>query len=83
MEFIVGRNATVSCMSFQETVNMKWLCGGEVLVSKNSTKKLHLSFNPVNDTIHGKIFICTVEILDETDMMKVVQQNFMLTVQGK
>ena len=59
---------------------MKWLSDNEILVSENDTQNLGLNFIPVNDTVHGKVYTCSVERINETDR---AEQNFTLNTTGK
>ena len=61
---------------------MEWLNDNEIVVSENDTQQLQLSFNPVNDSIHGKIFTCTVTRRDDMHMNETVKQNITLTAKG-
>ena len=59
---------------------MKWLSNNKILDSKNDTQNLALNFIPVNDTIHGEVYTCSVERINETDR---AEQNFTLNTTGK
>ena len=68
-EFSVGSTTSVSCRSDSQPLRMEWLNDDyEVVASVNgsSSRSLNLTFDPVNDTVHGKVYICKVEIRNET-----------------
>ena len=80
VEFQIGSNAPVFCSSDTPTIRMTWLSDNKIIVSENNTQNLELNFIPVNDTVHGKVYTCTVERINETD---IAEQNFTLNTTGK
>ena len=86
-EFSVGSTTSVSCRSDSQPLRIEWLNDDNEVVASvndNSSRSLNLTFNPVNDTIHGKIYICKVEIRNETSMNnEQVSVNFTVEATGK
>ena len=75
--YIVGTNVTITCHSDTDTVKMEWIRDKDVIVAAMpNTRQLDLSFTPVNDSVHNKVFTCRVTINDVT----VAEQNFTMRV---
>ena len=55
--FTVGQSASVTCSYDLAFTSIEWLYNNETIVS-SATSQLDLSFNPVNDSIHGKQYTC-------------------------
>ena len=66
---------------------MEWLNDDKLVVASvngSSSRSLNLTFDPVNDTVHGKVYICNVEIRNETSMNKEqISVNFTVEAAGK
>ena len=80
--FFVGSDASVTCRSDTHTIRMEWLSEGQVITDVVGGEHLNLTFNPVNDTDHGKVYTCRVTRSDEIGDQNVVYQNFTLEAQG-
>ena len=77
--YTVGINITITCHSDTATDRMEWLTNETVIVSGTMTMQLDLDFTPVNDNVHGRVYICRVtRNTDET-----TEQNFTMNVVGK
>lgn len=55
----VGQSANVTCSYDLSFTSIEWLHNNETILS-STTSQLDLSFNPVNDSIHGKQYTCRV-----------------------
>ena len=77
--YLVGSlNATITCVSDTDTEKMEWLRDDDVVIALMlNTTQLNLTFSPVNDSVHGKLFTCKV-----TRNTTVVEQNFIMSVAG-
>ncbi len=78
--YMVGINVTITCHSDTATDRMEWLTNnGTVIFTETLTQQLDLHFTPVNDSVHGCIYVCRVtRKTNET-----VEQNFTMNVEGK
>ena len=82
-DFVIGSPAMALCTSDTPTIRMEWYIDDKVIVSKNNTEELNLSFSPVNDSVSGRVFTCNVVRINETDNMEEqVNQSFVLTTKG-
>ena len=79
-EAYVGNNVNITCQSDTQTEKIEWFIHGreEVLPAVEMTQRLILSFNPVNDSVHGTIYTCRV-----TRNGGEAEQNFTMNVKGK
>ena len=77
---IVGSDASITCRSDTDTERMDWLTQeGTVIVSESNVTQLNLTFTPINDSIHGQVFICrVVRSISDTS-----EQNFTMNVEGQ
>ena len=75
----MGINITITCRSDTATERMEWLTNETVLVSGTMIEQLDLDFTPVNDSVHGHVYICRVT--RRTD--EIAEQNFTMNVTGK
>lgn len=57
--FTVGQSANITCSYDLAFTSIEWLHGNATIMS-STTSQLDLSFNPVNDSIHGNQYICRV-----------------------
>ena len=78
-QFNVGQEATATCRSVTPTTSVEWLANGLVVASATSTQKLVLLFTPVNDSIHGQVYVCRVI----RGGGRMATQNFTVQVNGK
>lgn len=76
-QLIVGERATISCTFDLEFSSLEWIYNKEVLVSSSSSQ-IGLSFNPVNDSVHGRQYTCRVRT-----RYGVQEKNVIILVQGK
>lgn len=57
--FTVGKNASFICSTDHPVVLIEWIYNFQILTT-SSLSELHLTFDPVNDTIHGNEYSCRV-----------------------
>ena len=76
----MGRNVTITCHSDTATDRIEWLTNNEtVIISGIMKEQLDLHFTPVNDSVHGCVYICRVT----RNTNEVAEQNFTMNVEGK
>ena len=69
----------ITCQSDTATERIEWLTQERtVIVYENNATQLNLTFIPVNDSIHGQVYICRV-IRNDSDTP---EQNFTMNVEG-
>jgi hypothetical protein len=76
-QFTVGEYTAITCSFDLEFTSIQWIYNNEVIMSSSSSA-IDLSFNPVNDSIHGRQYTCRV-----TTPYGVQEQNVTIIVQGK
>lgn len=54
---MVGGSASLTCFSDLDVISAKWL-HNHLVVGYSSKSELQLVFDPVNDSIHNKEFVC-------------------------
>ena len=70
----------ITCRSDTATERIEWLTQERtVIVYRSRVTELNLTFIPVNDSIHGQVYICRV-IRNDGDTP---EQNFTMNVEGK
>ena len=57
--FTVGQSANITCSYDLPLTSIEWLHNNVTVVSSTSSQ-LDLSFNPVNDSMHGRQYRCRV-----------------------
>ena len=57
--FLVSSTVTLSCTSDLEPVIIEWLYS-DIVVSNSSSSVAELTFDPVSDDLHGRVYICRV-----------------------
>jgi phenolic acid decarboxylase len=78
--YTVESNVSITCRSDTDTERIEWLTQeGTVIVSESNVTQLDLHFTPVNDSIHGQVYICRV-IRSDSDI--IAEQNFTMNVVG-
>ena len=76
----MGSNISITCRSDTDTERMEWLTQeGTVIILERNVTQLNLIFTPVNDSIHGQVYICRA-IRSGSDMP---EQNFTMNVESK
>jgi hypothetical protein len=85
--YTVGSDASITCRSDTETERMEWLTQERtVIVLESNVTRLNLIFTPVNDSIHGQVYICRVirsgSDMPEQNFTMNVEQNFTMNVEG-
>ena len=76
----MGSNISITCRSDTDTERMEWLTQeGTVIILDRNVTQLNLIFTPVNDSIHGQVYICRA-IRSGSDMP---EQNFTMNVESK
>ena len=78
--YTVGSNATITCHSDTPTERIEWLRDNGIVIGFGSMlMQLDLHFTPVNDSVHGQVYICRVT----RNISEVAEQNFTMSVEGK
>ena len=78
--YTVGSDANITCHSDTDTERIEWLTHERVIIDFESNEtQLDLLFMPVNDSVHGQVYICRV-IRNHSDMP---ERNFTMNVKGK
>ena len=78
--YTVGNNANITCRSDVATEKIEWLRDeGKVIVSESNASQLELPFAPVNDSVHGQVYVCRVT----RNLTDVTERNFTMKVDGK
>ena len=78
--YTLGSDATITCRSDTATEGIEWLTQERtIIVYESNATQLNLTFTPVNDSIHGQVYICRV-IRNDSDTP---EQNFTMNVEGK
>ena len=58
---MVGETAIITCASALKVTSMQWLLKDDIVREDTSgQQQLHLTFSPVNDSIHNLQYICRV-----------------------
>ena len=57
--FYVGSSEYVTCSSDLDVTSIEWLYEGAVVAS-SSTGSVQLTFDPVTETIHQRVYICRI-----------------------
>ena len=79
----MGSDATITCQSDIATERIEWLTQERtVIVYESNATQLNLTFTPVNDSIHGQVYICRVMIAVTRNNTGVAEQNFTMNVEG-
>jgi hypothetical protein len=74
---IIGESAVVNCTSTIVVEELLWLLDERVLVNASNASAATLMFNPVNDSIHNKTFIC------RAIQMGTAEKHITINVSGK
>ena len=77
--FKIGSSANISCRSDTPTEKMEWLRDGDVVVAAQSTQRLDLIFDVVNDSIHNQVYMCRVT----RKAIDITEQNLTISVEGE
>ena len=58
----VGVTNTITCITSLDISDMVWIDGMDSIVASNSdgVQQLDLLFNPVNDSIHNRMYTCRI-----------------------
>ena len=82
--FTVGGRSVVTCSSDSGVADrMQWLSGaGLVLATDTSIQQLDLTFDPVNDSLHGSEVTCSVTRDEGRPSQTVSTQTLPISVRG-
>ena len=58
----VGTSATFNCTSDLPATNIEWVYDGEVVAVDTTGEQVDLTFDPVNDSIHERVYTCRATI---------------------
>ena len=80
----VGQNETITCSSIIPVDVIEWLnSDSEVIVSKNDTNQLSLTFELVNTSIHNQQYTCRAKkngLVDKTVTVLVSSKDDLIFV---
>ena len=62
--FTVGDTVIIQCVSDIPANEIRWLLGNQIVNQGHNIRRLKLTFDPVNDTIHGVTYTCVVDRSD-------------------
>ena len=84
----VGAMNTITCSTSLDISNIVWIVGMDTIVASNSegVQQLDLVFNPVNDSIHNRMYTCritAVAVDPSTNLPLVISETVTITVTGK
>ena len=78
--YTVESDANITCHSDTDAERIEWLTQERtVIVSESNVTQLNLTFTPVNDSIHGQVYVCRV-VRNSSDMP---EQIFTMNVEGQ
>ena len=77
----VGVMNTITCSTSLDISDIVWIDDMDTIVASNSdgVQQLDLVFNPVNDSIHNRMYTCRVTSLAKL----VIRETVNITVTGK
>ena len=84
MPFVVGQDATISCVTDIPTNDIVWKQGNSVVTHhqfRTMISQLNLTFSPVNDSIHGTTYTCEANLTGSGDQPPATA-NVTVTVEG-
>ena len=77
---MITRSAVAICTTILDGVaNIAWLRDGAVVMDGGALTRLELVFNIVNDSLHGDVYTCRVNLTNE----ETYQQNITISVECK
>jgi hypothetical protein len=77
--FTIGESAEIHCTTEIIVENLLWLDQEEnIIVSSSQSREVILELNPLNDSIHGKTFICRAK-----QPMGMIEKHITINVSGK
>ena len=84
----VGEMSTITCSTSLDISDIVWIDDLDTIVASNSegVQQLDLVFNPVNDSIHNRMYTCTitsVAVDQSTDENLVISKTITVHVRGK
>ena len=74
----VGENATISCYSDLTVERVEWIFDGDVILSSNTSQRLDLIFDPVQEFLHNREYSCRA-----VTPYGVLQRRITITVHSK
>ena len=77
--FTVGDTVTIQCVSDIPAKKIRWLHDNQIVNQGHNISRLSLTFDPVNDSLHGVTYTCVVDRLDE---LVPTTANTTVTVEG-
>ena len=58
----MGDNATFTCARELPTTNIEWVYDGRVVAVDTTGDQVDLTFDPVNDSLHERVYTCRATI---------------------
>ena len=75
---IVSQIASLSCTTDLQVESLTWLLGSEVVSNTVGEQQLVLTFDPVSDSLHNRVYTCR-----SVTSYGVQERNVTITVQGE
>ena len=77
----VGEMSTITCSTSLDITDIVWIDDMDTIVASNSegVQQLDLVFNPVNDSIHNRMYTCTITSIEDL----VISETVAIRVRGK
>ena len=77
----VGEMNTITCSTSLDISDIVWIDDMDTIVASNSegVQQLDLVFNPVSDSIHNRMYTCTITSIENL----VISETVTVQVRGK
>ena len=77
----VGEMSTITCSTSLEIRDIVWIDDMDTVVASNSegVQQLDLVFSPVSDSIHNRMYACTITSIEDL----VISETVIVQVRGK
>ena len=81
----VGEMNIITCSTSLDISDIVWIDDMDAVVASNSggVQQLDLVFNPVNDSIHNRMYTCRITVVVNTNKSLVISETVTVQVRGK